>query len=582
MVQRGDSFATGGGVLLLCVLVVTMVFGGCCGDDGAIHQETLFVNGDIYVDADNKVENLLVRDGIVAGHNVDPDDYPDASVVDLKGTAAYPGFNDSHVHLVSMAVAQSILAEGPALQEGGESPRPEEFFEAIRIRCSQVPKGTPVMAHGFVLDDYNAWGLSDLAALDAASGTDHPVMMADQLGHSYIVNSAAMRISGLDVETVEPPGGHIVRDPITGAPTGMLRETAGALVGNVAIFPLVPDEIVREPLVQLLDLWASMGYTSIVELMGGPMGRTMKPGLLRDLEREGQLPLRVSYAYTFTSLKDIEGYKDAGADTDLVHFAGLKLFVDGAAGQGGAWTSWENQLEDTSQRHGLHAVLTEETEGFEEYDIFSIVDRSEELGLDVHYHVGGDLAIQAVLDALASTNGRNGRLNGRHTLYHLGFLTDPQIEEMRLLGEHVIAGIQPSLHWQHEWGNTERYYGPYAQGAYPYQKMFDAGIRLAFSSDFPSNTVQLSWPTEIMRAVLTGGEGLHPNTISMRDLIEGFTVGGFATTRQTDVGTLHVGFKADIVVFEKDLCHVPPDQLSQDSPRVLGTWVGGRRITGAL
>ena len=110
--------------------------------------------------------------------------------------------------------------------------------------------------------------------------------------------------------------------------------------------------------------------------------------------------------------------------------------------------------------------------------------------------------------------------------------------------------------------------------------MLDASITLAFSSDFASNTVQMSYPTEIMRVVLTGGAGHRPNTISMRDLIEGFTSGGLATTTLTNVGKLHIGYKADIVVFETDLYHVPPYQLSKDFPRVLGTWVGGRKTTG--
>ncbi|HOU32791.1 MAG TPA: hypothetical protein PK535_03320 [Synergistaceae bacterium] len=94
----------GGGLLLLLFLGSTVMLGGCGGGDAA-HRETLFVNGAIYVDADSKVDNLLIRDGIVAGHNVDPNEHPEASVVDLNGAAAYPGFNDSHVHLVSMAVA---------------------------------------------------------------------------------------------------------------------------------------------------------------------------------------------------------------------------------------------------------------------------------------------------------------------------------------------------------------------------------------------------------------------------------------------------------------------------------------------
>jgi hypothetical protein len=96
-----------------------------------------------------------------------------------------------------------------------------------------------------------------------------------------------------------------------------------------------------------------------------------------------------------------------------VHFAGLKLFVDGAAGQGGAWTSWPNTL-----------------------------------GLDMHYHVGGDKSIDAVLSAIEAVKAKKGSLTGKHTLYHLGLITDDQITRMKNLGSSVIAGVQPSLHWE--------------------------------------------------------------------------------------------------------------------------------------
>ncbi len=388
---------------LIAVLAASSSGGGSTPSDPKM---TLFINGSIYIDADTKVSNLLIKDGIVAGIDVNPAEYPNAEIVDLKGAAAYPGFNDSHVHLISMAVAGSILVPT------GEETNPKKMSEIVGARCRQVAPGTPVMAHGFVLQDYDHdWTLADLEALDRATGPDCPVMIADQLGHSYIVNSAAMRLSGLDENTPDPPGGKIVKQ--NGKPTGMLRETAGAIVGNAAIFPLVRDSQVKPYAVILMKKWASMGYTSTVELMGGPMGRTMRPELLRQLEREGLLPLRVNYAYTFFSLDDLEGYRDAGEDTELVHFAGLKLFVDGAAGQGGAWTSWPNTL-----------------------------------GLDMHYHVGGDKSIDAVLSAIEAVKAKKGSLTGKHTLYHLGLITDDQITRMKNLGSSVIAGVQPSLHWE--------------------------------------------------------------------------------------------------------------------------------------
>ncbi|MEI6395762.1 MAG: amidohydrolase family protein [Verrucomicrobiota bacterium] len=538
-----------------------------CSDSSSSSKWTLFVNGTIYIDADRSVSNLLVRDGVVVGIDVNPDNYRHAELVDLNGAVAYPGFNDSHVHLISMAVAGSIL-----VPTGGET-NPTKIAAIVGARCQEVAKGTPVMAHGFVLQDYDKdWGIEDLESLDAATGPDCPVMIADQLGHSYIVNSAAMRLSKLDASTPDPPGGKIVKH--NGQPTGMLRETAGAIVGNIAIFPRVQDIAVKPWATALMKKWASMGYTSIVELMGGPMGRTMRTELCRELEYEDSLALRIYYAYTFFSLDDIEGYRSAGMDTELVHFSGLKLFVDGAAGQGGAWTSWTN----TQGNQGLNAVTTDDAYG-EKYNIFRILEKSEELDLDMHYHVGGDKAIEAVLSAIEAVKATNGHLRGRHTLYHLGLITDDQIARMKELGSSVIAGVQPSLHWEFQRQQTEYYYGEHAKGSYPYKKMRDAGITLAFSTDFASNTEKLCWPTEIMRVALTGGGNPNNQPLTMRDMIEGFTVGGFGTTREADAGKLHIGYKADIVVYEKDLYLVPPEELSQDNPRVLSTWVGGRRIT---
>lgn len=547
---------------------------GCASDsaDAPEGSETLFVNGDIYIDADQKVDNLLVRDGVVAGINVNPAYHLHAQRVDLEGAAAYPGFNDSHVHLITMAVAGSILVPTPSKENPQQLEEdPLEIAKAVGAACKDLAPGTPRMGHGFKLDDYDAWHLADLAEIDALTGDQCPVMIADQLGHSYIVNSVALRMSGIDDDTPDPPGGVIVRE--NGKATGMLRETAGALVGNTAIFPRVPDAGVKPYAIRLLNTWASMGYTSIVDLMGGPMGRTMKPELCQELDREGLLPLRINYAYTFFNLSEMQDFDKV--ESPWVHFAGLKLFVDGAAGQGGAWTSWEN----TQGNHGLYAVCTNDQEYGEDYNLYRMLDKSEELGLDMHFHVGGDLAIDAVLSAIEAVQQKNGALRSKHTLYHLGLITDEQIARMSALGDSVIAGVQPSLHWEFQKDETAFYYGEHARGSYPYRKLRDAGVTLAFSTDYASNICDLCWPTEIMKVALTGAADPEANPpLTMRDLIAGFTVGGYATTREARVGKLHPGYQADIVIYEQDLYSVAPDELSKDNPQVLATWVGGRRI----
>jgi hypothetical protein len=194
---------------------------------------------------------------------------------------------------------------------------------------------------------------------------------------------------------------------------------------------------------------------------------------------------------------------------------------------------------------------------FEDYEAWSLADLAE---ID---EVTGDR--------------KTGGIRTRHTLYHLGFVTDDQITRMNRLKDHIIAGVQPSLHWEYSRDITRSFYGSMAIGSYPCKKMKDAGVTLAFSTDFASNLMDLCWPTVIMKVALTGGGDPVANPpLTMHDLIEGFTVGGYATTREKNVGTLDVGCKADILVYSKDLYAVPAAELGKNNPSVLATYVGGK------
>ncbi len=77
------------------------------GSDGAI----LFANGTIYINTDKKAHNLLVKDGSVAGWNVRAEEHPSATTIDLKGASAYPGFIDSHCHLMEAGTVLEVGAD---------------------------------------------------------------------------------------------------------------------------------------------------------------------------------------------------------------------------------------------------------------------------------------------------------------------------------------------------------------------------------------------------------------------------------------------------------------------------------------
>lgn len=533
-----------------------------CGSDTRQSIE-LFTNGTIYIDATTTARNLLVIGGVVAGIDVNSGFYPGATLVDLNGATAYPGFCDSHAHLMETGLFLNVGVNLVGMTTS------DAIAAAVAKKAATVPEGGLILGVGFSLTDYDAWSLADLAKIDAASG-NRLVYLGDKLGHNVVINSAAIAYTGLTPETPVPLGGVMVVED--GQLTGMLRESAMQLPSN-ELFKLFNDEDIKAGTLSMLNLWASYGYTSFVDLMGGPGARIMRPEIFIEMEQEGILPIRVYYTYTIFNLNDVDvAATYRGQDTEWVRFIGPKIFVDGAFAGGQAWTSWTNQ----QGNHGLQEIYTDDIGG-PELNLNRIVAKVEEYGMSMHYHTQGDLAIDAVLDALDKVVAERGSLHGVHTLIHLAFVTDEQITRIRAFGDHVAITTQPGF-WPVEAG-TEYYYGARANEAYPIKKMIDGGLSVGISTDFSVSPFAYSPAQVVIGVAATGGgnPAVH-EPLSVRDVIEGFSAGSARTTAKQDTGTLNIGANADIVVYDRDMNFMNPAEITNRNPRLVATYVNGRRI----
>ena len=528
------------------------------GNEGAI----LFTNGTIYIDADKKAQNLLVKDGKVAGWNVLSEKHPTAVTVDLKGAAAYPGFIDSHVHLMETGTFFRLGADLEGCLDA------ESMAKELAKKVRTIPENGIVLGVGFSLHDYDKWSLADLAKIDEVTG-DRPAFLADKLGHNAVMNTATMKLAGLTPATPVPLGGKVIVE--NGKLTGMMRESAMTLPWD-PIFARLDSQDIKEGTLQMLRQWASIGYSGAVDLMGAPGLRFMRPDLFMELEKEGTLPVRINYCYTIFDLSDVdEAAKYRGRDTDTVRFVGCKIFVDGAFAGGEAWTSWKN----LQGNHGLQEVHTDDSQG-KQHNINRIVAKVEEYGMNMHYHVQGDMAIDAVLGALDKVRAEKGRLSGIHTMIHLAFPTAEQIRKMKQFDGHVVTTVQPGF-WPVE-SDTVHYYGERAKEAYPIRNLADSGLSVGISTDFSVSPLAYAPAAVVIGVAATGGGDpkSHP-PVSIRDMIHGLTVGSSRTTGKSDTGKLDVGYKADMVVYDQDLYAVAPEKFTKDNPKVLSTWVGGRK-----
>ena len=162
---------------------------------------------------------------------------PATEVVDLRGRALLPGFQDAHVHpafagvtmigcnLMGAANLDDALARVAAYAEH----HPErEWIAGSGWRMEWFPGGTP-----------------DRQTLDRVTG-GRPAYLSNRDGHGAWANTRALELAGLDARTPDPADGRIER-AADGSPQGTLHEGAASLVGD-----LVPDLSFDERLAGLL------------------------------------------------------------------------------------------------------------------------------------------------------------------------------------------------------------------------------------------------------------------------------------------------------------------------------------------
>ena len=83
----------------------------------------------------------------------------------------------------------------------------EEALEIIGAAKFKIKQGEWIVGRGW---DKSLWARFPTEGLDSVA-PDNPVILSSKCGHSTWVNSAALKIAGVDRDTVAPPGGAILR-----------------------------------------------------------------------------------------------------------------------------------------------------------------------------------------------------------------------------------------------------------------------------------------------------------------------------------------------------------------------------------
>jgi predicted amidohydrolase YtcJ len=393
--------------------------------------------------------------------------------------------------------------------------------------------------------------------IDAVS-PDNPVVLRRTDGHSALVNSYVLRQSGITRSTPDPFGGEIMHDPVTGEPTGILKESAMSLIrtGAKDIERTPEEEREREWSGYLLALKMATEYGITSIQIPGSADFDMYDSIMA----AGKLSCRIDIGGELTAdqarLDRYEALRQKyPAQGDWIRFGYLKDFMDGTLGS--ATAMMFEPFADAPDRSGLPQMSYEELE--------ARVLAADSRGFQIGIHAIGPKANNWILNAYEKAREVNGIRDSRHRSEHAQILIEEDIPRFAGLG--VIASMQPThcitdKRFAEKRIGTER-----SRWAYAWKSLADSGARLAFGTDY---SVEPLNPMEGLYASVTRkdrkgeeGDGWFPmEKITMEKAIEYYTLGAaYAQFMEDRKGMIRKGYLADITILSENIFNTPEEMI---------------------
>lgn len=524
-----------------------------------------------------RAEAILVKGGRIAaiGSNEEIGKLasPSAMSIDLGGRMVMPGLIDVHSHFIWAGRSELYETHFPPTHSI------DEILDLVRKS-----------ADGKAADDWivgGIWGstlLEELtpaarSRLDTAAG-GRPVMLRDDSHHNRWLSSAALRAAGIDRATADPLNGEIVRDADTGEPTGVLLEAASMLAERViaATLAAAPHLDVDAGL-HALKRFNAYGITATQEAL------TTRPVMeaIKSIEDSGRLTAWVVGSLPVVELPIAMG--DFGETLFVLreHYRSRHFRPDaGKICLDGVPTARTSAMLEPYLANVRHGCCFRGGTMLNVPQLARALADCEARGMTVKIHCTGDAAVRVALDAVDVLRSFNGP--GRpHHIAHASFI-DP-VDVPRFAQLNVVADLSPMLWFPGVIVDAIRAAVPKERvdHFWPNLDLEKSGALLAGGSDWP--VVPDPDPWLGMQGMLTRRDptGRFPGALwpeqalPLEAVLRAYTINSArAMGIEDDTGSLEVGKSADLIVLDRHLHDVAPDEIA--ATRVLQTWFEGRLV----
>ncbi|GAA2683614.1 amidohydrolase [Actinoplanes palleronii] len=536
--------------------------------------DLLFTNGPVFT-ADplrGPATTVAVRDGrIIAAGADDVRELagPRTETIDLAGRLLLPGFQDAHVHAVMGGVElnECDLTGTTDL---------EEYLRRVRAYADAHPGLEWISGGGWAMEVFPG-GVPGRELLDRVV-PDRPVYLINRDHHGAWVNSRALEIAGIDAGSPDPADGRIDRRP-DGTPAGGLQEGAMQLVAK-----LLPEVTPADRLAGLLraqTLLHSMGVTAWQDAMlCATNGYPDVSDAYLEAATTGRLTASVIGALWWDRDRGAEQIPDLLArrsrySVGRLRSDSVKLMLDGVA---------ENFTAAMTQPYRDSCGCATANAGLSFIEPAALREHVTALdahGFQTHFHALGDRAVREALDAVAAARARNGFRDTRPHLAHLQVVHPADVPRFRALGATATLQAYWASHEPQMDDLTIPFLEPeLARRQYPFGDLWRSGTHLAAGSDWPVTTPDPLQAIHVAVNRAHHGSGRAPflpeQRLDLATALTAYTAGSAFVNRLDDTGSIRAGFRADLVVLDRDVFAAPAAEIGDAA--VAMTFVDGRVV----
>lgn len=381
-------------------------------------------------------------------------------IIDVRPYTIFPGFEDSHLHVMAYGMKLRRLNLTAAAESG-------EMENQLKEYCRQKPVDEWVFGEGWNENNWSDRKIFHKTELDELAPV-HPVVLTRICRHALIANSRALAFAEIDGNTENPEGGVIVKDA-NGEPTGLLLDKAMDLL--LDRLPVIPESELEAAAAIAIDKLLQKGLIGghTEDLAGyGDFSRVLKAyeQVLND-RRRFKIHLLVHHEVT---VKWAEAGFLIGPYSSDLSFGAMKIFADGALGGRTAWL--REPYNDAPETSGISI--------HQQNSLNRLVAQARNHGLPAAIHAIGDRALEAAVTAIESVRPLQDYPD---RLIH-GQLVPPDLQD-RISRLHAVLDIQPSFVASDFPWVVERLGIHRLSYAYAWKTLLDKGLRLAGGSDAP-------------------------------------------------------------------------------------------------